>query len=121
MFGETIINFLEQQTTDFKVSDLITYIKNEYEINQLQTPQGHPIAIKGHEGGELFFHIKTELDNRQFKGYNDFLNILKIYKRTSKFEEINKIEDRTNKIGYQLYREQDNVQRKIYKTFQRKQ
>jgi hypothetical protein len=114
LFGETIINFLEQQTTDFKVSDLITYIKNEYEINQLQTPQGHPIAIKGHEGGELFFHIKTELDNRQFKGYNDFLNILKIYKRTSKFEEINKIEDRTNKIGYQLYREQDNVQRKIY-------
>ena len=114
LFGETIINFLEQQTADFKISSLIEYVKSEYEINRFQTPQGHPIAIKGHEGGEFIFHIKTEIDNRQLKGYADFFNILKLYKRTSKFEEISKVEDKSSKIGYQLYREQDNVQRKVY-------
>jgi len=114
LFGETIVNFLNDQTTDFKVSNLIEHVKNTYEINQFQTPQGHPMAIQGHEGGEFVFHIKTEIDNRQFKGYADFLNILKLYKRTSKFNEKIKIEDKSNKIGYILYEEQDKVQKKIY-------
>lgn len=112
LFAESIIEFLEKQSTDFRISELIEYVKSKFTINVMQQPQGHPIVLKAHKGGEFIFKIKgeIEIDNRNLKGYNDFLNILQIYKRTSKFVEEDKVEDKTNKIGYQLMKEHDTVQ-----------
>lgn len=112
LFAETIIEFLSTKSTDFRIGELIEYVKDKFTTHITQKPQGYPIHIPSHKGGEFVFKIKSEIevDNRNLKGYNDFLNILQIYKRTSKFVEEDKVEDRTNKIGYQLMKEHDTVQ-----------
>jgi len=112
LFAETIIEFLSTKSTDFRIGELIEHVKNRFTAHLTQKPQGHPIHVPSHRGGEFIFKIKSEIeiDNRNLKGYNDFLNILQIYKRTSKFVEEDKVEDKTNKIGYQLMKEHDTVQ-----------
>lgn len=112
LFAETIINYLEQSEDDIRVSELIEEVKRNFLINKLQKPQGYPISINGHKGGEFTFKIKHKIDNRGLKGYLDFEKILKIYKRNSDFTELSKYEDRGNKIGYHLFQEVDSVIKK---------
>jgi hypothetical protein len=112
LFCEYILNFLEEAETDFRVSELIEFVKEKFLINVFQKPQGSPLQIPGHEGGEFVFKIKTPLDRRKFKGYNGFQRILNFYRRNSTFKEIVKYEDRSSKIGYQLMQEIDEVLKK---------
>lgn len=112
LFTEKIIDFLELTDKDFRVSELIEYVKDGFEINIFQQPQGAPLQIQGHEGGEFVFKIRQHLDKRKFNGYIGFEKILKYYKRNSKFNNIKSYEDRTNKVGYHLFQEVDTVIKK---------
>lgn len=109
LFAEVILTFLENSTQDIRVSELIEEVKRNFLVNLLQKPQGYPLHVKGHKGGEFVFKIKQSIDNRNLKGYLEFKNILKLYRRNSIFTETNTFEDRTNKIGFQLFQEIDNV------------
>lgn len=109
LFAEVIVTFLENSTQDIRVSELIEEVKRNFLVNLLQKPQGYPLHVKGHKGGEFVFKIKQSIDNRNLKGYLEFKNILKLYRRNSIFTETNTYEDRTNKIGFQLFQEIDNV------------
>jgi hypothetical protein len=109
LFAEVILTFLENSTQDIRVSELIEEVKRNFLVNLLQKPQGYPLHVKGHKGGEFVFKIKQSIDNRNLKGYLEFKNILKLYRRNSIFTEIKTFEDRTNKIGFQLFQEIDNV------------
>lgn len=109
LFAETIINYLENATSNVRVSELIEEVKRNFLDNIFQTPQGYPLHVKGHKGGEFIFKIREAIDKRKFRGYPEFLNVLKLYKRNSKFTEIQNFEDRTNKIGFHLYQEFDIV------------
>ncbi|MGP1993191.1 caspase family protein [Zobellia laminariae] len=112
LFAEILIETLENTIQDIRVSELIEKVKKQFEINVFQAPQGAPLLIQGHKGGEFIFKIKQHLDRRTFKGYLDFKKILKLYKRNSTFEELETFEDKTDKIGYQLYQEVDSVIKK---------
>jgi hypothetical protein len=112
LFAEIILNFMENSTQDIRVSELIEEVKRNFLDNISQKPQGYPLQVKGHKGGEFVFKIRQSIDSRNFKGYLEFKNILKLYKRNSIFTEIAIYEDRTNKIGFQLFQEVDNVIKK---------
>ena len=112
LFCENILDYLEESENDFRVSELIEHVKNKFETNLFQKPQGAPLAILGHEGGEFVFKIKSQIDHRKFRGYNEFHKILTFYKRNSTFNEIVTYEDRTIKNGYVLFQEVDSVIKK---------
>lgn len=112
LFAEYIITYLENATGDVRVSELIEEVKRNFLDNRFQVPQGYPLKVKGHKGGEFVFNIVQPLDSRKFRGYPDFKNVLRLYKRNSVFTEVANYEDRTNKIGFQLYQEVDNVVKK---------
>lgn len=111
LFGETILKYLNEATTDFRVTSLIEYVKEQYLANVVQTPQGAPLKVEGHKGGEFVFRIKQE--SKKFKGYKDFVNVLQLYKRNGHFIEVEIFEDRSKKIGFQLYKEFDSVVKKM--------
>ncbi|OJX37091.1 MAG: hypothetical protein BGO87_15110 [Flavobacteriia bacterium 40-80] len=113
LFCETMLEFLELTDKDFRVTELIEFVKSKFEINEFQAPQGAPLQINSHKGGEFIFKIQSPNDNRKFKGYNDLSKILKFYKRNAQFNEIETYEDRTQKIGYSLFREVDSVLKKF--------
>jgi hypothetical protein len=109
LFAEIILNYLENATQDVRVSELIEEVKRNFLDNISQQPQGYPLQVKGHKGGEFIFKIKQSINNRNLKGYLEFQNILKLYRRNSIFTETKTYEDKTNKIGFQLYQEVDTV------------
>ncbi|MBC6613194.1 caspase family protein [Hymenobacter sp. BT507] len=108
-FAEAIIHVLNASAKNIRISELIEKVKFEFNHNPLQAPQGGPLRLKAHKGGEYIFTIKQNLDTRDFKGYNNFLKILKLYKRNSVFNEVKIFEDRTKKIGFKLFMEIDEV------------
>lgn len=112
LFCETILEFLELTDKDFRVNELIEFVKSKFEVNQFQAPQGAPLQINSHKGGEYIFKIQSPNDNRRFKGYTDLSKILKFYKRNAQFNEIENVEDRTEKVGYRLFVEVDSVLKK---------
>lgn len=112
LFCEKILEYLENAEKDFRATELIEFVKSSFEINQFQSPQGAPLQITSHKGGEFIFKIHSPSDNRKFKGYNNFYKILKFYKRNTQFSEIVTIEDKSQKIGYILYNEVDPVLKK---------
>lgn len=112
LFAEYIITYLENATGDVRVSELIEEVKRNFLDNKFQAPQGYPMRVKGHKGGEFVFNIVQPLDNRKFRGYPDFKNMLRLYKRNSVFTEMANYEERTSKIGFQLYQEVDKVVKK---------
>ena len=113
LFAESIIEFLEHTDSDFRISKLIEYVKDNFTGNVLQAPQGCPIKVNGHKGGELVLAIKNEIDERALKGYSDFHNVLMLYKRNAKYEEVVSFEDKNNKIGFQLYKELDSIVKRL--------
>lgn len=52
-------------------------------------------------------------DEIELKGHSELYKILKLYRPNSKFSEILKYENRTKKIGYVIYQENDDVQKKV--------
>ncbi len=112
LFCEKILEYLNLAEKDFRVTELIEFVKNNFEINEFQTPQGSPLQINSHKGGEFIFKIQSQTDNRKFRSYNDFHTILKFYKRNTQFNELITFEDKTQKIGYILYNEVDPVLKK---------
>lgn len=111
-FAKSVIEFLEQQEKEFRVTKLIEQVKDDFNLNELQSPQGYPLRLKGHKGGEYIFKVDENLDERDLKGYSNFQQVLKLYKRNTQFQEILKFENRSSKIGYQVYREFDPVIKK---------
>ncbi|MDW8852110.1 caspase family protein [Flavobacterium sp. MMLR14_040] len=112
LFCEKILEYLYQTDKDFRVTELIEFVKSSFELNEFQTPQGAPLQITSHKGGEFIFKIQSPIDNRKFKGYNDLNKILKFYKRNTQFTETITFEDKSLKIGYILYNEVDPVLKK---------
>lgn len=113
LFAESIIDFLEETNSDLRISKLIEHVKDYFSTNENQTPQGCPIKMAAHKGGELVLKFKNEIDNRIFRGYKDFYKVLSLYKRNAKFEKEDAYEDKTNKIGFQLYKELDPIVKKL--------
>ncbi|MGC3947973.1 MAG: caspase family protein [Chryseolinea sp.] len=112
-FAKAIIEFLQEKESAFRFGELVESVKKKFEVDQFQSPQGSPIACKGHSGGEMTFDIRAPFDKRSLKGYKDFEKVLKLYKRTSEFKELGVYEDKQEKIGYQLFQEVDSVVRKL--------
>lgn len=112
LFCEKILEYLEHTDKDFRVTELIEFVKSNFDVNEFQAPQGAPLQIISHKGGEFIFKIHSPSDNRKFKGYNDLSKILKFYKRNSQFTETVNFDDKTLKIGYILYNEVDPVQKR---------
>lgn len=112
LFCEKILEYLEHADKDFRVTELIEFVKSTFEVNEFQAPQGAPLQITSHKGGEFIFKIQSPSDNRKFKGYNDLNKILKFYKRNTQFTETVTFEDKSLKIGYILYNEVDPVLKK---------
>jgi len=112
LFAETIINYFSNTEKDFRVSELIEEVKRAFSANLLQKPQGCPLHVQGHRGGEFVFEIKQDVDGRKLKGYPDFIKTLRLYRRSSNFTEIASREDKTKKVGFQLIQEVDNVIKK---------
>lgn len=113
LFAESIIEFLEEANSDFRISKLIEHVKDSFSINVLQAPQGCPLKVSGHKGGEMILTVKNEIDDRVLKGYGNFSNVLKLYKRNANFEEISTYEDKTNRIGFQLFKEIDSIVKRL--------
>lgn len=109
LFAESIIEYLEEAQSDFRITKLIEYVKDCFSGNVLQTPQGSPIKVHGHKGGEMILKINHEIDDRVLKGYGNFQKVLKIYKKNASFNEVATFEDKTKKIGFQLYKELDPI------------
>jgi len=104
-FGEVILNILKTNNNDLRVSSLIDKVKKQFESNRFQKPQGYPLNDPKHRGGELIFKVSTDLngESESLKGYKDFLTILKFYKRNANFKEVDRYENKSLKIGYQIY------------------
>lgn len=111
-FADAIIRFITNKEKDFRVTELIEFVKTAFSFNVKQKPQGSPLMLSGHNGGEMLFTVKQETDTRKFKGYKDFKKTLQLYKR-NEFKEIATFEDRTNKVGFSLFQEYDEVKKKI--------
>ncbi len=109
LFVESIIEYLENVSIDFRISKLIEHVKDEFTGNVMQTPQGSVLKVSGHKGGEMVLKIIEPIDVRGLKGYNNFLKVLKLYKRNAKFTELSKHEEKKSKVGFQLYQEFDSV------------
>lgn len=109
LFAEAIIEALSHATKDIRFSEVVETVKKRFEVNSFQTPQGAPLSLQNHHGGEFIFKIVESHDERNLKGYVDFKKILQFYKRNSLFTEISTFEDKSNKIGYQLFNEVDDV------------
>lgn len=112
-FAKSIIEFLETEENEFRFSQLIEHVKSEFNQNVLQSPQGYPLRLNGHKGGEFIFKIEEQLDQRDLKGYSNFLKVLKLYRNNVEFKEIKKFEDKRSKIGYQIYREYDQIVKRV--------
>jgi len=112
-FAAAILDYLSKTDRDFRVGELIESVKVSFSANRLQTPQGSPLYCKGHSSGEFVFVLKQALDSRRFRGYNDFLKVLGLYRRTSQLKEIKTWEDTQKRIGFQLYEEFDSVFKKL--------
>lgn len=113
LFTETILSYLDNAQSDVRVSELIEEVKRFFLTNLFQQPQGYPLLSNGHKGGEFVFETKQEIDNRTIKGYNDFNRTLQIFKRISQFTELSTYEDKSKKIGFQIFQEVDSVVKKL--------
>lgn len=109
LFAECIIDSLKDTEKDIRFSEVIEKVKVRFENNLFQAPQGAPLNLEDHHGGEFIFKITKSHDSRNLKGYVDFRKILNFYKRNSLFKEVAIFEDKSKRIGYQLFSEFDSV------------
>jgi hypothetical protein len=112
-FAKAILDYLQHRNLDFRVGELIEYVKVVFSASKFQSPQGSALYCKGHSGGEMVFKIRQEIDKRDLKGYKDFKKALKLYKNKSDFIELVRHEDQSAKIGFQIFQEVDPVIKKL--------
>lgn len=113
-FGSTITSFLKENNDDLRVGKLIEHVKQKFENSEHANPQGSPFSDPAHKGGEFVFKVLHDdvSEEKDMRGNKDFLTILKLFRPSCKFTEMTSpggFEDRTNKIGYQLFKEKDKV------------
>jgi hypothetical protein len=117
-FAESILTCLKEATEDLRVGKIIEFVKDRFTHNKLQAPQGAPMIDPNHKNGEFVFKIVNNeiIDDRQIKGYTDFICALNNYKKNGNFELKGeyglKEGEKAQRIGYQLYQEFDSVQKK---------
>ena len=117
-FADSILVCLKEATEDLRAGKIIEFVKERFSQNQLQAPQGYPLMDKKHAGGEFIFKIVNNeiIDDRQVRGYNDFLVVLTNYKKNGNFELRaeygTKDGEKAQRIGFQLFQEFDSVQKK---------
>jgi hypothetical protein len=117
-FADSIITCLKEANEDLRAGKIIEYVKERFSINKLQAPQGFPLLDGKHKGGEFIFKILNNeiIDDRQIKGYSDFICALNNYKKNGNFELKGEYGlndgEKAQRIGYQLYQEYDSVQKK---------
>jgi hypothetical protein len=114
-FGESLISLLGNSDENLRVGTIIEYIKEKFKSNILQQPQGYPLLDKSHDQGEFVFKLKEKkkLFEKEIKGYNLFKKVIDIYSKSNTIDEIENFEDKSNKIGYILLRENDKVRKEI--------
>lgn len=114
LFGESIINILKVNNEELRVSKLIEEVKDVYKVNVFQKPQGYPLNDPNHKGGELILKANEEIEyTKQVKGYKDLLTILQLYQQNTAFKELGEFENKTQRIGYQIFQENDKVKKKV--------
>ncbi|KAB2916020.1 MAG: NACHT domain-containing protein [Bacteroidetes bacterium] len=111
LFAEKIISFLNNSKVNFRVSKLIEYVKDEYSANSFQKPQGHPLNLEYHRGGEFIFKIQKRIleQSIEIKGYKDFEAVLQLHRPNATYKKVDSFEDATQKIGYEIFSELDRV------------
>ncbi|MGO4878792.1 caspase family protein [Pedobacter psychrotolerans] len=114
-FGESLISLLGNSDENLRVGTIIEHVKENFKANILQQPQGYPLLDRNHDRGEFTFKLKEskKLFDREIKGYNLFKKVIDIYSKSNTIDEIDNFEDKTNKIGYTLLRENDKVRKEI--------
>lgn len=114
-FGEALISLLGNSDENLRVGSIIEHIKEKFKVNILQQPQGYPLLDKNHDNGEFIFKLKEKkkLFEKEIKGYNLFKKVIDIYSKSNAIDEIDNFEDKSNKIGYTLLRENDKVRKEI--------
>lgn len=113
-FGETICNILRENHEDLRVSKFIEQVKDRFEVNKFQKPQGGPLQDIKHQWGEFVFKVLNDEEENinQVKGHKDFYTILQYFNRNALFKELGKHEDKTQKIGFQIFKTFDEVRKK---------
>lgn len=114
-FGEAIISILGNSDVDLRAGTIIEYVKEKFKSNVFQQPQGYPLMDRNHDRGEFVFKLKDniKLFDAEIKGYNLFKRVISIYSKSNIVDEIDNYEDRSNKIGYTLLRENDKVRKEV--------
>lgn len=112
LFAESIVECLTDSRQDLWVGKLIEYVKQRFENNAFQAPQGGPVYDRNHKGGEYIFKVRD--DNSESSGevipYEDFQTMLKCYTRKSKLIALARYEE--DGIGYEIIVEDDPVKMK---------
>jgi len=114
-FGSSLIDFLSSAKKDVRLGTLIEFVKAKFETNIFQKPQGYPLLDKNHQGGEFVFKLKDAkpLNGIVLRGYKLFKKIINKYTTTNAIEELDVFENKTNKIGYHLIREEDKIKKSV--------
>lgn len=114
-FGSSLIEYLSSAKKDIRLGSLIEYVKAKFDGNIFQRPQGYPLQDKNHQAGEFIFKIKDTkpLNELKLRGYKLFKKIVDKYTTTNSIEELEEFENKTNKIGYHLIREEDKIKRSV--------
>lgn len=114
-FGESLITFMGNSTENQRVGSIIEYVKERFKANVLQQPQGYPLMDVNHDCGEFVFKIKEpkKMFEKDIKGYKLFKKVIDIYSKSNSIDEIDNYEDKSNKIGYTLLRENDKVRKEV--------
>lgn len=119
LFCEAIINCLANAEEHVGIGTLIEYVKRAFKGNIFQKPQGYPLLITNHNGGEYFFKIKTtrKLGKLPFRGYDKFELVIKTYvskpNNLSEDSARSPFEEKKLKIGYRVLKEEDKIKKQI--------
>lgn len=106
IFGESLIKCLANAKEDLRAGKLIEMVKAEIGSNPRQTPQGFPLLDSNNKGGEFIFKIINHEDlNEKIKGIKSVSTILRTIIKDKNLKEHSIVEDKSLKIGFQLFEE----------------
>lgn len=114
-FGESLVLFLGNCEIDIRVGTLIEFVKQRFNSNILQQPQGHALLDTNHDCGEFIFKIREnkKLFENDIKGYKLFKKVIDIYSKSNTVTEVDNFEDKSNRIGFTLLMENDKVKNEV--------
>jgi hypothetical protein len=114
LFCDTLVDFFTDAKDDFRISKLIEFVKDRFDIHEFQRPVGNRLNDPNHKSGEFIFRITNSYDNseKEARGNKEFDKILQEYSPSSTF--IKKGEYNKSKIGYQLFVERSKITGQIF-------